>query len=89
MSDIKNYIDYGLLALGTTYSLANIETILGIIILSIQAAWLLTKLVLKIVHAIKNKLPIECLDDDVSIFIDKVADLKDAIVDEESESNDE
>lgn len=92
MGETEKVVDSFLLVVGTATGLANIEHILGIIILVIQLAWLLTKLVVKIVNAIKHNENLDTLDDDVGSVIGQLEMFKDAqILDEvniENEYND-
>lgn len=80
-------IDWVLIASGSIYSLANIEHILGIAILTIQLAWIIAKLTVKIVNAIKNGQNLDDLDDDVSDTIDTIGDIKDIISKDEDNDN--
>lgn len=69
------FIDIGLLSIGTTYSIANIEQVLGVIILFVQLIWLLTKIIIKVYNNIKNKktniiTKEEC--DSVDVVIDNI-----------------
>ena len=88
MSKTTLAIDSCLLALGTTYSLANIRETIGVIILIVELAWIVTKLVIKIVDAIKNKKSIEDINEDVEDLVDKLEDVVD-IIDEEDNENGE
>lgn len=75
---ITNTIDYALLVLGTTWSLDNIESILGIIVLAIQILWLLAKFIVKLVQVAKTSTienvteNLDKLDSDVSEIIDSI-----------------
>lgn len=75
---ITNTIDYALLLLGTTWSLDNIESILGIIVLAIQILWLLAKFIVKLVQVAKTSTienvteNLDKLDSDVSEIIDSI-----------------
>ena len=66
MNKINDCIDYTLIVLGTSISIANLQELLGVILLFIQIIWLLIKLIVKIVTTIKNKGNLNDLDDDVS-----------------------
>lgn len=79
MTKATDVVDYGLLAVGSWWSLANIEHILGIIILVIQLVWLLTKLIVKIVRTVKNNKPLNVHDNDVKAVIDIIEDVQDNI----------
>lgn len=80
-------IDICMLTVGTAYSLENIETVLGIIILVIQFIWLITKLVVKIVKSIKNKNLDEITDDDINTITGFIEDVKENISDEQEDNN--
>lgn len=77
MNRVENTIDVAMLSVGSIYSLANIEHILGIIILVIQISWILCKFISKIVTCIKNKTNINELEDDVNDVVDTLTTLKD------------
>lgn len=79
MKKVTDVCDYLLIALGSMYSLDNIETILGIIILSIQVVWLLSKLVYKIILLCKNKATIEEVNTEVNNTINCLTDIKDKV----------
>lgn len=92
MGETEKVVDVCLLTIGTATGFANIEHILGIIILIIQLAWLFTKLIVKIVYTIKHNENLEILDDDVGSVINHLKSLKDTQnlneVDIENEFND-
>lgn len=75
MNKISNIVDYSLIILGTSYSLQNIESLLGIIILSIQIIWLLFKFVVKLINVLKNKQSLDTLDNDVKDLIHKIEEI--------------
>ena len=66
MNKSVDFIDYTLIVLGTSISIANLQELLGVILLVIQIIWLLIKLIVKIITTIKNKGNLNDLDDDVS-----------------------
>ena len=70
MSTTEKIVDSCLLSIGSVYSIANVESILGIIILILQVAWLLTKLITKIYKTVKYGGDLESLNDDVSHIVD-------------------
>lgn len=92
MNNTENIVDGCLLTVGTVTGLANIEHILGIIILVIQLAWIITKLVVKIVTTIKTEQPLDELDDDVGSVVGQLSIFKDTLdiseVDTENEYHD-
>lgn len=53
-NSILSYVDYGLLAVGVTWGLENVESALGILILIIQLVWLLCKLGVKLYNYFKG-----------------------------------
>lgn len=57
-----NVLDDGLIIGGVAVSLSMIQTILGIVILSAQVVLIITKGILKIYNAVKNKQPKEVED---------------------------
>lgn len=82
-------VDSCLLMVGTAYSLANIENILGVFILIIQAIWITVKLIVKIVNAIKNKRLPKDIENDVGSVINIVEDIKEAISEKDIHNEDE
>ena len=87
MQNISRIVDGALIALGLTYSLQNIQSILGIIILAIQIIWLLAKFITKVISYIKEKRNIDELDPDFKDVVDKITDIKDNLPKEDN--NDE
>ena len=79
MNKVSDFCDYLLIALGTTYSLENIETILGIIILSIQVVWLLSKLVYKVICLCKKKATIDEVGEEVENTVECLSEIKDKL----------
>ena len=77
MKNINNTIDNILMALGATWSLANIQTLLGIIVLVFQIVWLMFKLVIKIINKIKTKGNLDDLDKEVDKITDKINSIGD------------
>ena len=84
---VINNIDYCLLVIGSFYALENIETALGIIILFIQLAWLIFKLTVKIIKAIKTKTHPNISEDDIGSIVDNLESLKDTIHEEVIKEN--
>lgn len=76
MDKVSNAIDCTLIALGTTFSLANIQSLLGIIMLAVQLIWILVKLIVKIVETIKKRGNLGELDGDVKDLVDKIGELQ-------------
>ena len=77
MKNIHNTIDNILIALGATWSLANIQTLLGIIVLVFQILWLTFKLIVKIINKIKTKGNLDDLDKEVDKITDKINSIGD------------
>lgn len=70
-------IEYGMIAVGVTFSIANIEQILGLIMLIIQVLWLLIKLIVKIRNFIVEKKNLSELDPEVDKLLDAIGGHKD------------
>ena len=68
-------VDYAMIAAGTLYSLANIEQILGIVLLIIQLVWIITKFVYKIYTAIKKEENLDDYDDEYDELIGNIEDI--------------
>ena len=66
MNKSVDCIDYTLIVLGTSVSIANIQELSGVMLLVIQIIRLLIKLIVKIATTIKNKGNLNDLDDDVN-----------------------
>lgn len=77
MSKITTCVDYTLMLTGFAYSLENIETLLGVIILCIQLLWLISKLIVSIVNSCKSGNDLDDLDGNVGEIIDTLKDFKD------------
>lgn len=84
MGNTEKIVDTCLLTIGGSYALANIEHFLGILILTIQLAWLAIKLVTRIVNTIKHEEPLDTIDDEVGSVIDKLSSIKDSLTPEEN-----
>lgn len=81
----NDIIDAILLTIGGGYSLANIQSTLGIVILVIQCLWLGSKFVIKVIDIIKNKNgSIDDLDEDID---DITGVLEDFINKQENQNN--
>lgn len=70
-----NIIDTTLIAIGTALGISQIESILGIIIISIQILWILFKLYYNVYKSIKNK-KFERVKQEVDKAIDELENLK-------------
>ena len=88
MRESEKIVDVCLLTIGTATGLANIEHILGIIILAIQIAWLFTKFIVKVFNTIKNNESLDILDDDVGSVIGSLKNVQSTLnFMEEAEEN--
>ena len=86
MEKVSRIIDVCMLSAGVSYSLANIQTILGVVMLSIQIAWLATKFIIKLVNKIRAKENLDDLDNEIDTIIDTIKDVKDDLTKEEENS---
>lgn len=84
----NNTVDSILLTLGTAFSLSNIESVLGIIILVIQVIWIGFKLIYSVKDKLKSNKPIDDLDIDVNEIINKASDIKDIIAKHSEDKDD-
>lgn len=75
----NDVVDTALLSIGSIYSLANLEQILGIIILVIQIAWLTYKLCAKIYSKIAYKKDVKITEDEVHELLEVTSELRDEI----------
>lgn len=75
MGEFDNAIDVCLITTGSVYSLANIESVLGIAILIIQLVWIVCKLTAKIINIIKTKKYNE-LDETIKEAVDSLETAK-------------
>lgn len=87
MDKVSNAVDCTLIALGTTFSLANIQSILGITMLCIQLVWIAVKLIVKIVDTIKKRENLGQLDGDVKELVDQIGELKEQLHEKENTDN--
>lgn len=90
MGKVSEFIDGLLLATGSGYALANIQNALGIAILVIQLAWIITKFVVKLVHKLKNKeTDLADLDKDITNVIGSLEDISANLAEMEKKENDD
>ena len=89
MCETEKVIDVCLLTIGTATGLANIEHILGIIILVIQLLWIVVKLLIKIVRTLKNKKRLDMRDIDIGSVVDIIDDIKDELNSNEEDKDNE
>ena len=89
MNKSVDFIDYTLIVLGTSISIANLQELLGVILLVIQIIWLLIKLIVKIATTIKNKGNLNDLDDDVSELANTIGNVVTKINNKDSKGDKE
>lgn len=65
MDKLNKIIDPILITLGGAYSLANLQSLLGIVLLIIQLLWILTKVVCKAIKTIKHNESLDEIDKDI------------------------
>lgn len=87
MKPIETAIDTTLITIGTAYSIANIEQILGLAIMLIQIIWLISKLIYKIYTTIKSKSFKDSDIDEIEDIVDDVIDVYEDIINKDE--NDE
>lgn len=85
MNNTENIIDVCLLTIGSAYSLANLEHILGVIILVLQLVWILSKFINKIVKSIKKKKMPQIEEHEVKELQNVLEDLSEVIREEETD----
>ena len=89
---MKNFFavtDTVLMATGTIFGIANIEHILGVILLIIQIAWLMTKLIVASYKSIKEGEPLDEHDEEVDEFIDTLNGIKNDLADKRAENEEQ
>ena len=79
MKNTEPIVDGVLLSVGSAFSLANLDDILGIIILVIQAVWICVKMVVKIINTIKSGGSLTDIDEDVGILVDKIEEISNTV----------
>ena len=89
MNKSVDFIDYTLIVLGTSISIANLQELLGVILLCIQIIWLLIKLIVKIATTIKNKGNLNDLDDDVNELANTIGNVVTKINNKDSKGDKE
>ena len=75
MQKAAPWIDTAMITIGISYSLDNIRSILGIAILALQVLWILFKLVIRIINAIKKPSDLDNSDDAFNDAIGKLTDI--------------
>ena len=74
MQKVAPWIDTAMITIGISYSLDNIRTVLGIAILALQLLWILFKLIIRLINAIKKP---SDLDKSDTAFDDAIGSLTD------------
>ena len=73
---VDNAVDTVMLLTGSIYSIVNIQEVLGIVILILQAVWLLSKLVLSAVRYYKGEISSEDILEDLEDFKDEIDNIQ-------------
>lgn len=81
-------VDTVLIAIGLTISISDIESILGITILVVQLIWILSKAIVRIYHAIKEKNGKE-VTDSLKDLSEDLTDLKKTLPNETKKEGDD
>lgn len=81
---IVDTIDYALIAFGATWSLDNIESVLGIVVLAIQVIWLLAKFIVKLITICKTS-NIENIGDNLDSLDKDLEEITDKLTPKEGE----
>lgn len=84
---LETMIDTFMTTIGLTYGLAQIQEILGIVILVLNIAWMLTRLGYNIYIKFKNK-DFKGIEEDVNKTLDDLSSIKDSIEQKEKEKED-
>lgn len=77
----ETMLDASFITIGMTYSLANIETILGVIILAIQLVWILFKCATKIFQFIKKKITFKELSENIDETVEHLESIREEVRD--------
>lgn len=89
MVNTERTADVLLLTAGTTIGIANIESVLGIIILALQVLWFGAKIISKIYTAFKTKQPIKDEEINVSATLCKYCPFKEQNQEQEVSENEQ
>ena len=81
-------VDNVLIVCGLTVALADIQSVLGIVILSVQILWILAKAIVRIYHAIKEKNEKEVADS-LKDLSDDLTGLKNTLPKQSKEGEDD
>ena len=81
-------VDNVLITIGLAFAISDIESILGIIILIVQLIWILSKAIVRIYHAIKEKNGKE-VTDSLKDLSEDLTDLKKTLPNETKKEGDD
>ena len=84
----SKFVDNVLIAIGLAFAISDIESILGIIILIVQLVWILSKAIVRIYHAVKEKNGKE-VTDSIKDLSDDLTDLKNNLPSQKKEGDDD
>ena len=84
----SKFVDNVLIAIGLAFAISDIESILGIIILIVQLLWILTKAIVRIYHAVKEKNSKE-VTDSIKDLSEDLTDLKKTLPNETKKEGDD
>ena len=84
----SKFVDNALIAIGLAFAISDIESILGIIILIVQLVWILSKAIVRIYHAIKEKNGKE-VTDSIKDLSEDLTDLKKTLPNETKKEGDD
>ena len=82
------FVDNALIAIGLAFAISDIESILGIIILIVQLVWILSKAIVRIYHAVKEKNGKE-VTDSIKDLSEDLTDLKKTLPNETKKEGDD
>ena len=89
MVNTERTADVLLLTAGTTIGFANIESVLGIVILALQVIWFGAKIISKIYTALKTKQPLKDEEINVSATLCKYCPFKEQNQEQEVSENEQ
>ena len=84
----SKFVDNVLIAIGLAFAISDIESILGIIILIVQLVWILSKAIVRIYHAVKEKNGKE-VTDSIKDLSEDLTDLKKTLPNETKKEGDD
>ena len=84
----SKFVDNVLIAIGLAFAISDIESILGIIILIVQLVWILSKAIVRIYHAVKEKNDKE-VTDSLKDLSEDLTDMKNNLPSQKKEGDDD